>query len=935
MELCKMFLKLSLIFVLIFSNVTSSFAVEDRYVKPAGPNERVACYISNGDNDILYHSPPIESFAAIDDLFDVLQKVYGLERLYWRAPQIEQLVNHSEYRKENFYYTEWIKWLDYLYNDVGTGKYAVEAAHKRGMSVWGVAAIFDHGAHPLVDVSKASGPWPIECRLRLENPEWVPVDKHGIRRQSGMISLAYPEARKALVDMFVEIALSADYDGLTFHTYEEEFYARFQTEFGYNAPIVADYMQRYGVDIRTQPFDKQKWAKLRGEYVTEFLRELKKAFDEIGVKLGMTLSSNDPGLPQPWLADQSLLPTGQIQMDWQRWVDEGLVDELFVYVGGDRDKVLDQVLEKVEGTEVEVATLNSGAYQNEQKQARYTEKGVIRTIDGGNQELEYGYYNTLPVESLNSDDFISRLSVIQQMNDGRTPLDIDKVVKALDDPHVLVRRRAVLTLGSIETLPEKALIELEKALDDPENTVRCCTLKVLSDKGASRSINRIFESLERKYTIMLGMAGIWSLPAVANRAPEQLINGLHHSDHRVRHVTLRAIASANPQMSLLPEIINSTNDESPDVRYAAAMALGTFYLPQSQQKLLEMVNDPHPTVNNRAAFELSKQLQSNTEWIGGAAYEAFNVLKAKYAGFNSNYRGEHSEWAWRCIGEGLQRLGPRGQNALEEFLLADDEVVADHSWRLLYAPQTGQEYVHVSPERADVEYRFHPKLRKAAGGNRHEPAMMPYIVQDFDGFDFRIKDGSAGDLRHHKGLWRHLGEDSGCGVLQMIESPGRQNRVLRVGGSENAQSGFVDVLRTDYRITEGKIDARISFCRNNEQSGMMFWFTDSGHWTSNLKILVDSDGMLSCFDKDDRKITTDCQIPSDKWVNVGLRADLDSGIYEITIDDSAAQKTVVKDVLLKPGQSYNVILFMPSDKNSYMLVDNVSVEVTNPAYKSE
>jgi len=56
----------------------------------------------------------------------------------------------------------------------------------------------------------------VESSLRVDHPEWVPVDKYGVMRQGGPIEFAYPQARQAVKDVFVNHAVAAGYDGVFF-----------------------------------------------------------------------------------------------------------------------------------------------------------------------------------------------------------------------------------------------------------------------------------------------------------------------------------------------------------------------------------------------------------------------------------------------------------------------------------------------------------------------------------------------------------------------------------------------------------------------------------------------------------------------------------------------------------------------------------------------
>src|SRR5262249_36782477 len=145
----------------------------------------------------------------------------------------------------------------------------------------------------------------LQSRFTLEHPEWMPVDRQGVRAQSGPIEYCYPEARKAVIDMWLSYLDRDQLDGIMFYTYCETYAIRFEDEFGYGQPIVDEYKRRYGVDIRTEKFDRNLWRHLRGEYVTQYLRELKEALRARGKKLGCRLNANEPNFPETWGAGPS------------------------------------------------------------------------------------------------------------------------------------------------------------------------------------------------------------------------------------------------------------------------------------------------------------------------------------------------------------------------------------------------------------------------------------------------------------------------------------------------------------------------------------------------------------------------------------------------------------------------------------------------------
>ena len=288
---------------------------------PPLPGERVGMFLTTGDNDFVYSAPPICSKASIDELYDVLKKVYKVQRIYWRAINEDQVLDYSLIRKDSTYHDYWM-WSRHLNRDVGTANHGIEAAKARGMEVWGFLSLFDHGSKADMHYPKDSGPSMFEWKKRIENPEWVPVDKHGLRHMAGAVCFEYPEARKALVDMYVELATRSKYDGVLFYLYVEAFHSRFDDEFGFNKPIVDEFKKRYDVDITKDDYDVHALSQMRGEYLTQFFRELKAALKPHNIKVGITLSPNNPDYPQTWSASPEMLSSGRISVDWRRYIKE-------------------------------------------------------------------------------------------------------------------------------------------------------------------------------------------------------------------------------------------------------------------------------------------------------------------------------------------------------------------------------------------------------------------------------------------------------------------------------------------------------------------------------------------------------------------------------------------------------------------------------------
>ncbi|MBI3922542.1 MAG: family 10 glycosylhydrolase, partial [Armatimonadetes bacterium] len=425
-------------------------------------------YSSVGDNQWLSDWFPIDSPATVEAQFEYLSKTYGIKRMYWRGEQDRIWLRYCQFRRENpLPYGWWMDWLRYLNDEVKTNELAVVAARRHGMEIYVFSGLFDHAAQGDVG-GLGIFPYVGEDRLRLQHPEWCPVDRWGERVSPGPIEFCYPEARKALISRWLHHVTKYGYDGLSLYTYIENFGLRYADEFGYNEPIVGEFKRRYGVDIRTEPFNKEAWYRLRGEYVTQFLRELHSALSARGKKLSIALERNNPNGPQVWGAITADLPgAGRIYMDWQRWAEEGIVDELCVW--GSNDVTLSKVMQGCKGRAVKLMVMTTGPFDKIWKP--FTEAGVtILGFVAPKCGLDRVTLEPTSLKTLTSPDWRLRMQTLADIGAGTLNAGADIVAALAKDPHVLVRRESLRTLGAIKAQDQVAL--LEAGLADKESSVR-------------------------------------------------------------------------------------------------------------------------------------------------------------------------------------------------------------------------------------------------------------------------------------------------------------------------------------------------------------------------------------------------------------------------------------------------------------------------------
>lgn len=94
------------------------------------------------------------------------------------------------------------------------------------------------------------------------------------------LSLAYPEVRSRMIDLFVEQAEHYDIDGI------HMFFCRGMPFVYYEPPVVEAFQREYGLDPRTLPLGDERVWHIRARFFLQYLRELRMAMDEVGRRRG-------------------------------------------------------------------------------------------------------------------------------------------------------------------------------------------------------------------------------------------------------------------------------------------------------------------------------------------------------------------------------------------------------------------------------------------------------------------------------------------------------------------------------------------------------------------------------------------------------------------------------------------------------------------------
>jgi len=128
------------------------------------------------------------------------------------------------------------------------------------------------------------------------------------------LSWGYPEVRKFKVETIAKLVKESNCDGIFLDR------CRFWTnKSGYSDIIVNEFKKKYNKDPFELPCDDPDWIKFRANYVTQFVAELREAFDKINPKLKIIACVHPPDPNECLYSNME---------DWATWVEKGLLNGL-------------------------------------------------------------------------------------------------------------------------------------------------------------------------------------------------------------------------------------------------------------------------------------------------------------------------------------------------------------------------------------------------------------------------------------------------------------------------------------------------------------------------------------------------------------------------------------------------------------------------------
>jgi HEAT repeat protein len=534
------------------------------------------------------------------------------------------------------------------------------------------------------------------------------VDRWGERRAPGPLEFCYPEARKALVKRYLRYVTKYGYDGIAFYTYVENYGLRYLDEYGFNEPIVQEFRRRHGVDIRTEPFDKEAWGRLRGEYLTQFLRELHTALAKRGKKLCLTLRGDRPNVPQRWLCITTDIPgAGRLHLDWETWVREGLVDELMVWFGStpeEKQALARRILELAAGKPIEVTVADSSPFEAHWQP--FVEAGVtmVSVTAPGYGADRFALAPAGP-DGFASPDWRGRAQALADAAAGKLKVDSATVAALASDPQVLVRREAVRALAALAVGDQVPAVEA--ALADPEASVRIAAASALAKVHGPESPRRLLSALAKDRGFQFKEACLAALVAMKEEAQPVLLEGVRSPHVVVREVCVRALGKGPPPeaKALLLDALQGDRDYR--VRYYAMDGLAGYPPGEVVEALLAALDDREPTVHLHAAAALGNRAAALPD---EQRQKALAALLRLFREYGDGCRRPDAAWGWRAVGNAILGFGEVGTVALEEMRTQkQDRWLAWAAYQVVHVPQAADRIILCEEKEAtETHTRYAP-----------------------------------------------------------------------------------------------------------------------------------------------------------------------------------------------------------------------------------
>jgi uncharacterized lipoprotein YddW (UPF0748 family) len=317
--------------VIAIALITLALAYADDGARPARPKVRLGSPVTHSDW-MLRDPAPAWGPQGVHQILD-RAKQCGWTRVYWRcfdgglACYTSRVAEpYYRYEDDNYHRAHGSTWvLDRLkpvdFRHFDALKEAVSYGHKIGLEV-----------HAWLSLNEDDHGWGLQSRFNREHPQtrWVRRDGRPYRSQQ---SFAFPEVRAYKLAIVAEV-LSYGVDGVFFDWIRTgDVRDNPQTEpngvanYGYEAPNIAAFSAKYGLDPHEVPNDDPRWVHVRAEPQTAFMREAHALIKQTDPRLAVTAMVQHPWSYRGGPKDTPYADNLQgLLCDVRTWAREGLID---------------------------------------------------------------------------------------------------------------------------------------------------------------------------------------------------------------------------------------------------------------------------------------------------------------------------------------------------------------------------------------------------------------------------------------------------------------------------------------------------------------------------------------------------------------------------------------------------------------------------------
>jgi len=141
---------------------------------------------------------------------------------------------------------------------------------------------------------------------------------------AGGLHPIYSEVRQYWLDQ-IRTFIAAGVDGIDIRVTNHSTWTCEGEEYGFNEPVVEEFKRRYGTDILAEPFDRERWKQLQGEYYTTFLRDARALTKKHRVAMQLHVNGL-MGVTIRWW-ERNNVPAN-FAWEWEKWIRDDVCDSI-------------------------------------------------------------------------------------------------------------------------------------------------------------------------------------------------------------------------------------------------------------------------------------------------------------------------------------------------------------------------------------------------------------------------------------------------------------------------------------------------------------------------------------------------------------------------------------------------------------------------------